>query len=174
MRHTSIIAALSLVLFAGGACAQAAPAPLVWKWLDASGQVQFSDLPPPLSVRDKDILERPALQQLKTAAAAAAAAAAADAASAARPVGQSRVDPELEARRRRAADEQAAQHRQALDRDNAVRADNCTRARAHLAALNDGLRMTRTNAQGEREVLDDKARADEMQRARGVLASDCR
>jgi hypothetical protein len=34
--------------------------------------------------------------------------------------------------------------------------------------------MTRTNAQGEREVLDDKGRAEEMQRARAVIASDCK
>ena len=169
MRHLSAVAVLSLALLASVVSAQTASSPPLWKWVDGVGQVQFSDLPPPPSVPDKDILERPTLQQLR-AAAAAAAAAAATAASA----GVTRTDPELEARRRRAADEQAAQQRQALDRDSAVRADNCTRARAHLAALNDGLRMTRTNAQGEREVLNDKARAEEVQRARGVVANDCR
>ena len=157
-------------MFGGNLGAQTAQLPLVWKWVDGSGQVQFSDLPPPVSVPAKDVLERPTLQQLRAAVAAAAAAAAA----AASATGVTRTDPELEARRRRAADEQAAQQRQAQDRDSAIRADNCNRARAHLAALSDGLRMTRTNAQGEREVLDDKARADEVQRARGVLASDCR
>ncbi len=171
MRHLPAIAALSLSLIAVNVCAQMAPLPPLWKWLDASGQVQFSDLPPPLSVANKDILERPTLQQQRAAAAAALAAAGASAPTS---IGQARTDPELEARRKRAADEQAAQQRQLLDRDNVVRADNCNRARAHLAALNDGLRMTRTNAQGEREVLDDKARAEEMQRARGVLSSDCR
>ena len=170
MRHLPAIAALSLALFGGSLCAQTVPLPLVWKWVDGRGQVQFSDLPPPLSVPDKEILERPTLQQLRAAAAAAAAAAPASAST----TGVTRTDPELEARRRRAADEQVAQQRQAQDRDTAIRADNCNRARAHLAALSDGLRMTRTNAQGEREVLDDKARADEVQRARGVLASDCR
>jgi hypothetical protein len=34
--------------------------------------------------------------------------------------------------------------------------------------------MARVNDKGEREVLDDKARADEMRRARDVIASDCR
>jgi hypothetical protein len=55
-----------------------------------------------------------------------------------------------------------------------VRADNCIRASAQLALFNDGQRIARTNAQGEREVLDDKTRADEVQRARAVIASDCR
>ena len=168
MRHLPAVFALWLALIAGAVCAQTAPLPPLWKWIDAGGQVQFSDLPPPLSVPERDILERPTRQQQRAAALAAAAA------SAPTSIGQARTDPELEARRKRAADEQAAQQRQLLDRDSAVRADNCQRARAHLAALNDGLRMTRTNAQGEREVLDDKARAEEMQRARGVLASDCR
>jgi hypothetical protein len=36
------------------------------------------------------------------------------------------------------------------------------------------VRLTRTNAQGEREVLDDKARTEEMQRARMIIESDCR
>ena len=34
--------------------------------------------------------------------------------------------------------------------------------------------MTRVNEKGEREVLDDKGLAEEMQRARAVIASDCR
>lgn len=174
MRHLPAIVTLSLVLMGGAVCAQTAPLPPIWKWLDASGQVQFSDLPPPLSVPAKDILERPTLQQKTAAAAAVAAAAAASGASAPAAIGQTRTDPELEARRKRAADDQAAGQRQLQERDGAIRAENCNRARAHLAALGDGLRMTRTNAQGEREVLDDKARAEEMQRARSVVASDCR
>ena len=172
MRHLLAIAALSLILAGGLVGAQTAPPPPVWKWIDATGQVQFSDLPPPLSVSDKDILERPPLIQRRIAPTAAASAASAAVAPA--PVGLPRIDPELEARRKRAADEQSAQQRQLQERDAVVRADNCNRAREHLAALTDGQRMTRTNARGEREVLDDKARADEIQRARGVIASDCR
>ena len=60
------------------------------------------------------------------------------------------------------------------EKDAASRAENCARARNHLAALNDGLRLTRTNEKGEREVLDDKGRAEEMQRARAIVASDCK
>ena len=55
----------------------------------------------------------------------------------------------------------------------AQRADNCRRARGHLAALESGQRIARTNERGEREVLDDKGRADEMRQARAVIASDC-
>ena len=41
-----------LLLMAGPALAQ-------WKWRDAAGKVQYSDLPPPAGVAEKDILQRP-------------------------------------------------------------------------------------------------------------------
>ena len=37
-----------------------------------------------------------------------------------------------------------------------------------------GIRIVRFNAKGEREYLDDKGRAEEAQRARNVIASDCK
>jgi hypothetical protein len=157
-------------LCAVSASAQTAPLPPAWKWRDASGQINVSDTPPPPSVPAKDILDRPPLQR-KVAAAEMAAASAASAVPASM---NARTDPELDARRKRAADEQMAQLRKQQEQDTVVRAENCSRARAHVAALSDGQRMTRSNAQGEREVLDDKGRAEEMQRARSVIASDCR
>jgi hypothetical protein len=161
---------LSVVLTAGSAMAQTAPLPPAWKWRDASGQINVSDLPPPASVPAKDILERPPVQRKS----AEAAAVAASAASASQTTAAARTDPELEARRKRTADEQVALQQQQQERDAAVRADNCSRASAQLALLNDGQRIARTNAQGEREVLDDKARAEELQRTRAVVASNCR
>ena len=53
----------------------------------------------------------------------------------------------------------------------AQRADNCQRAREHTGhAGQRAVRIARINDKGEREILDDKARADEMQRAREVIA----
>ncbi|MFG5410725.1 hypothetical protein ABXN37_24710 [Piscinibacter sakaiensis] len=39
--------------------------------------------------------------------------------------------------------------------------------------LDDGVRIARTNEKGEREILDDKARAAEQARLRAVVAADC-
>ena len=164
---------LTAVLAAAQAAAQSGPLPPAWKWRDATGQVHISDLPPPLGVPAKNILERPPLQR-KAVAAEAAAASAAAAATASAVSLPTRVDPELEARRRRATEEQALALRQQKEKDSVVRGENCGRAKAHLAGLADGQRIARTNAQGEREVLDDKGRAEEMQRARNVIGSDCR
>jgi hypothetical protein len=40
--------------------------------------------------------------------------------------------------------------------------------------MESGQRMARVNEKGEREVLDDRGRAEEMRQARSVIASDCR
>ena len=144
-----------------------------WKWRDKSGQVNASDRPPPLDIPEKDILARPAPEVRRSLADAApsAASAASGAAPAMRaPAG----DPVLEARRRAAEQEQASKSKADEERLKTQRADNCRRARGHLAALEGGQRIARTNEKGEREVLDDRGRADEMRQARTVIASDCR
>jgi hypothetical protein len=150
------------------------PADAQWKWRDAGGQVNVSDLPPPREVPEKDILARPT-PQARTAVQAPAPAPAASAASApAQQAPSPPVDRELEARRKAAEQEQAAKARAEADRQAAIRAENCRRARGQVAALESGQRMARFNEKGEREVLDDKARADELSRARAIVASDCR
>jgi hypothetical protein len=88
--------------------------------------------------------------------------------------GGARGQAGVDARKRKAEEEQKAKER-ALEAENAAkRADNCARAKAHLRALEDGLRLARVNEKGEREILDDKGRAAETQRARAVIASDCK
>ena len=165
----ALFVALIAASVSAGAVAQ-------WKWRDRNGVVQYSDVPPPNGTPEKDILERPKLQQRLAAPPPEAASAPAAAASATRG-----LDPELEARRRKAELEKAEKSikdnaaRQAEEqRLAAIRADNCKRATASLRSLEEGVRMTRTNDKGEREVLDDKMRAEEMTRMRAVVASDCK
>ena len=149
----------------------AAPALAQWKWRDANGRITVSDLPPPREIADKDILKRPGAQRSAPSEPAAAASfPASAAASAARPS----VDKELEARRRAAEQQRQTKAKAEEERLAAVRADNCKRARMHMATLESGQRMARINDKGEREVLDDQTRADEMRRAREVIGSDCR
>jgi hypothetical protein len=143
-----------------------------WKYRDAQGRIVASDLPPPAGVPDKDILERPTTVVRR--AAAPAPSASAPARPGVAPTLAQATDPELDARRKKAADEEAAKQKVQQEKDAAQRAENCSRAKSHLAALNDGFRIARTNDKGEREILDDKGRADEMQRARQIISSDCK
>ncbi len=155
-----------------------------WKWKDKTGRVQYSDMPPPPSVGEADILQRPSAAAARnagpafapagTAQAAAAAMAASAAASAPAGPASGALEPELEAKRRQAADAEAAKRKAEEDKNKAVKADNCQRAQAQLRALDNGMRMARVNAKGEREILDDKARADEAKRARQIAASECK
>ena len=166
---TVVCALATALLCAGTATAQSVP----WKYRDAQGRIVISDLPPPAGVQDKDILERPTTVVRRAPAPPASAAASATAAAAPTAVAQGN-DPELEARRKKAAAEQEQKQKVEQEKDAVQRADNCARAKSHLSALSDGLRIARTNDKGEREVLDDKGRAEEMQRARQAIASDCK
>jgi len=146
------------------------PAAAQWKWRDKSGQTQYSDLPPPPGVAEKDILQRPSSARR----AGPMAAAPASAASAVVLAAPKAVEPELEAKRRKAEQERVEKKKAEEEKLAAARADNCVHAKSYLRTLEDGGRVARTNANGEREILDDQARASEMKRARDVVASDCK
>ncbi|ODV10018.1 MAG: hypothetical protein ABT20_09235 [Rubrivivax sp. SCN 70-15] len=145
------------------------PASAQWMWRDKDKHITASDLPPPHDIPDRDILQRPDLNARPQAPAVAASAGAPGAAASKPP-----VDPELEARRRAAEQQQQAKAHAEDQKLAAQRADNCRRARSELTALQSGQRMARINGKGEREILDDKGRADEMRRANEVIASECR
>ena len=150
------------------------PGPAVgqWKWRDPGGQINISDRPPPRDVPEKDILARPTPQTRTAAEAPAPAASAASAPG--KPEIRPPVDRELEARKKAAEQERAARAKAEADKLAANRAENCRRARGQVAALESGERMARINEKGQREVLDDKGRAEELSRARAIFASDCR
>lgn len=146
-------------------------AAMQWKWRDAQGQVQYSDRPPPPGVLDEDILKRPsgsvrAAQALPSAPEAAA--------SAAPLPGLKASDPALEARKRKADAEKEAAQKAEEAQQAKTRAENCERARSYQRTLDSGMRVARTAANGEREILDDKGRAQEGARNRDALKSNCK
>jgi Domain of unknown function (DUF4124) len=148
----------------------ALPAHAQWKWRDKSGLIQYSDLAPPPGVAEADILQRPNVATVRAAPAALPASG---------PVSGPQIaikttDPELEAKRKKAEQDKADQTRAEDERRAQAKLDNCSRAKAYMRSLDDGLRIARTNEKGEREVLDDKARAEEARRTREIMASDCK
>jgi hypothetical protein len=161
----------SWTLMIAVAAALAGPAQAQWKWRDAKGQVHVSDIPPPREVPDRDVLQRPEAPTRRAPAAAPAVAASAPA-TAAKPTPP--TDPELEERKSRAEQEQAAQRKAQDAKAAAARKDNCQRAREQVALLDSGQRIVRMAPNGEREYLTDEQRAQETQRARALIASECR
>ena len=174
-----IIGAVAALLL----CALSLPASAQWKWRDKSGQMQYSDLPPPPGVSDRDILLRPSTGPraptqpstgAPTAASASASASAAISAERAPALVPKGVEPALEAKRKQSEQDEANRRKADEPRLDAVKAENCSRARANLRALQSGSRMTRTNEKGEREVFDDAMRAEESRRTREDIAANCK
>lgn len=148
----------------------ALPASAQWKWKDARGQVVISDVPPPREIPDRDVMQKPDAVARRAAPPTPAASAPAAEPSAAKP----KVDPELEARKKKAEQEQSDKLKAEEEKIAAQRAENCRRARSHMATLDSGVRLSRTNDKGEREILDDKQRADEINRTRQIISTECR
>jgi hypothetical protein len=166
MQKTALsLAACLLALAAAGAHAQA-----LWKWRDAAGQLHISDTAPPPGTPAKNIISGPG------AGAAQALTPKSDAASAPAAGIDSALDKKKKAIDKDKADQAArekADHDAAVAKNEAVRQDNCTRAQANLQALQSGQRMAHYNDKGEREILDDSARAAEVKRTQDVVSSNC-
>ncbi|MES2978880.1 MAG: DUF4124 domain-containing protein [Pseudomonadota bacterium] len=173
-RFSGPLACAALTAFA---CAFVGPAHAQWQWLDKDGRKVFSDRSPPTDVKDKDILKRPAGQAKTAAPAPAPATAAVPTPTPAVAVPEAPKvtgkDPQLEARKKQAEDEEAGRKKAEAEKVARAKAENCERARKFATTLDSGVRISTTNAKGEREVLDDKARAVETKRTQDVIASDC-
>lgn len=167
---------LALLALAGAAVfSTSALAGMQWKWRDAGGNIQYSDRPPPAGTPEQSILARPSVSASRTVAAksadpASGASVPAPAASAA----TKQPETELDVKRRKAEEDKAAKQKADEEKMAKSRADNCQRARTYLKTLSDGIRVARTNAAGEREILDDKGRADEVQRTQEIVQSNCK
>jgi hypothetical protein len=164
---------LLIVAGLGIACAASAQ----WQWTDKDGNKVFSDRAPPSDIPEKNILKRPGGSRPAAAAVASAGATAAATAASAPGAAVPQVkgtDPALEEKKRQAEDAEAAKKKAEETRIAAARAENCARSRQAKATFDSGIRIARTNAQGEREVLDDGARAAETKRLQDIIAADCR
>lgn len=144
-----------------------------WKWRDANGVTQYTDRPPPPGTPDSHILQRPANARMPKVVSASAPVAA-SAPDTKDGTAAKSGDPELEAKRKKAEEQKAAERKAEEDKQAKVRSENCDRARGYERSLQSGQRIVRTNEKGEREVLDDAGRAEEMQRTREVIDSNCR
>jgi len=152
-----------------------------WAWTDEEGRAIFSDLPPSSSVPDKRIFKRPGPARLtppqeqtpNTGADAASARTTSPAQAAASAPQSTGLEKELAERKKKTEQAQAEQRKLEENRISKLKADNCERARSAQKTLDSGVRIERTNAQGERERLDDAARADEAKRIQSIMASDC-
>jgi hypothetical protein len=159
MNPTSTRALLAMLLLA------AAPAfAQMYKWVDADGNVHYSDQPPPAKgVKEQRTIPKPAAATPAQGAAAAA--------------GQNRpktpAEQEMEFRKRRleAAEAEAKRQKEAEESDQKRR--NCEQAKARVAMLQNGGRIVKASPTGEQIYLDDADIARELVEARKIADSWC-
>jgi hypothetical protein len=136
----------------------------LYKWTDAQGIVHYSDQPPPPNVK------QPVTVKPRSPAAPTAAPEAADA-PAAGPKTPVEQDAEFNRRRVEAAEKDAEEKKVA--KEAAEKKKNCELAKAQLARVQSGTRITRYNENGETEYLNDAEIAQEAVRAKQVADSWC-
>jgi hypothetical protein len=165
-----------------------------WQWLDKDGRRVFSDRPPPSDVPDKSILKRPGKATAAVPASVTAnpgssdptsegaktpeegvkrAADAAQAATGTSVARKAQAPSEIEIKKKQLADAEAARRKAEQEVVAKSKAENCERARASKRTLDSGVRLSRTTESGQREVFDDKIRAEESARVQEVIHRDC-
>jgi hypothetical protein len=172
----AVLAAVVGLGFAASAAAQ-------WQWIDKDGRKVFSDRMPPGDIPDKSILKRPAgvasLPAPVVVDAAAASTSTPPALKASAPLAGASTpaagkDPQLEARKKQAEAEEAAKKKAEEEKGAKARTENCALAKRGLATMDSGVRVITVNAKGEREFMDDAARAAETKRLKEIAAADCK
>lgn len=163
----SLIRPLACLLATAAALPVAAQ---IYSWRDTNGKMHYSDVPP--ASGEATVLRANALP----AAPAANAEPGDKAAQAAPPADKPKTlaERELEFRQRRAQAAEAEAKAEQEQTAAAQRTAECERARNQLAALKSGQRMATYDAQGERVVLDDQRRAQEIERMGQLVDARCK
>ncbi|HET9022968.1 MAG TPA: DUF4124 domain-containing protein, partial [Burkholderiaceae bacterium] len=164
-RLAALAVALVAGLYAAGASAQ-------WAWKDDNGRLVYSNLPPPASVKPTQIVRQPGSSPQSARVTAPVDAEADKPAAAPAPASATKTYAERDADFRKRQQERADTDRKGQEEQQkaAQKAAECERSRGYLRALEDGMRITRTDAAGNREYLDDAQRAAEIDRMRKTVS----
>ena len=154
-----------------------------WQWIDKDGHKVFSDRSPPADIQEKSILKRPAgsvRAPFPSEAGAAAAAVAKPSLAGSAPSAKASApklsgkDAGLEAKKKKAEEEETAKKKVEEEKVAKTKSENCDRARNGLATLQSGVRMASVNAKGEREIYDEAKRAAETKRTQEAIDENCK
>jgi hypothetical protein len=140
-----------------------------FQWKDSNGQTVVSDVPPPATAKGrrsiggvKPAVVSEAIPEKSTDATKAAEA----------PKNMAEKDLDFKKRQQEAkekADKQAKE--QAAQAENR---DNCERARRNLAALESEQALSTLDENGQRKLMDNTQRGQEIERARKIMADSCK
>lgn len=127
-----------------------------WRWLDEQGRQVFSDLPPPVTVPERRILQRPGPDLPRAL------------------PGQAGNGDNRAASANQGQGQAPSQASEPLyQRNAAALRENCRRARSTLATLASGLRLYRLDDKGEQVLMDEAMREQETRQARQAERDNC-
>ena len=172
-------------LLVAAVCLASLMAQAQWQWIDKDGRKVFSDRAPPSDVPAKNILKQPGSATRGIDAMANAAPATAASAPVATGAGTestasleapklSAVDKELTDKKKLAEAAAAAKTRADEERVAKSKVENCERAKSNKALMESGVRVSQTDAKGERVILDDSGRMAEIKRAQLMMDANCK
>jgi len=135
-----------------------------YQWKDSSGRTVISDTPPPgqaaKNARAIGSAQPSVVKEEKTTEKAADAP-------------KTAAEKDLDFKKRQQESREKAEKDVKEQKIAADKRDNCERARRNLAALESNFRIAMPNEKGERELMDNTQREQEMQRARQIMADSC-
>jgi hypothetical protein len=124
----------------------------MYKWIDAKGNPQYSNLPPPAGVKFEKVDIEPA-QAVSVPPAAA------------KSPDKSSAETDLEFRRRQQAAEKEQKEEERKAAEAKAKQDNCAAAQGRVKMLTDGGRLLKPTTTGEREYMGDEEIAAELAKA---------
>ncbi len=159
------------------------PSEAQWAWKDGNGRTVYSDRPPPSDIKSANIVRQPITQPLarpspeiaplddagKPSESKNPDTKNAPASNAPKTVAEREMDFRKRQQERADGEKKAAEEQT----KSATKTAECDRARGYMKSLDDGVRITRTDASGNREFLNDEQRAAEADRTRKIIQSAC-
>ncbi len=153
-----------------------------WAWHDSAGNITYSDAPPPPDVGPSSIIRRPTDREVRSNtdnqgptgdAGQAAGNAQPHAAAPAAPAPKTLAEQDADFRKRRLDLQKAEQKQAEEDSRGKQRASACAEAQGYMHLYDDGTRMFRPDAEGNRVYMDDDQRAAERQKLQDQIAKNC-
>jgi type IV secretory pathway VirB10-like protein len=173
MNHTGLTSPLRLLL-AGALLAVSAQALAQFIWIDDKGVKQLSDRPPPPSVPANRILKapgKPIVTFNPNAPAEPVADAPPEAAEPKAKAAPTLADRNAEFKKRQTEAAEAAKKASDEAARKAEQASNCEAARNNQRSLDQGVRMSGFDKNGERTILNDSERAEMARKSQQILSS---
>lgn len=143
MKHYSAILLLLVSVSAYGA---------LNKWVDAEGNVHYSDVPPAPDVKTQTLTPPPSTG----------------------PAPKSYIEREAEFKKVQKAREEAAKKEEQEQKDAAEQQKNCDKSKSSLRTLQSSARISSLNDKGEKIIMDDATRQQQIEEARKLVEQWCK